>query len=254
MFQYHLKNAGGFVLALLVLSMSQAFLITKLPQGTVSRALKLSASDADYVIQFKIPNEVANLVKGVGSTAESLQSQIAHSTPGFNFESLFGGAQALPIGSETSAFFLPSILAMGLLSFGWIKMMSEQSSPFNESLATYEPQKMEEFYKQRPWLVFGRLARIMWLTASFNINLLLDWKFNSLQKNEKDRAKQATHLLSNLGPTFVKLGQALSIRTDLISPTYASELKALQDSVPPFDDALAKSIICKELGITHLNE
>ncbi|RYH18840.1 hypothetical protein EON65_26835 [archaeon] len=76
--------------------------------------------------------------------------------------------------------------------------MSEQMSPFNEAVAFYVPHKMEEFYKQRPWLVFGRLMRIMWLAAGFNINLLLDWKFNSLRKNVRDRAKQADIVVNTL--------------------------------------------------------
>ena len=50
------------------------------------------------------------------------------------------------------------------------------------------------------------------------------------------------------------VGQALSIRTDLINEAYALELQKLQDAVPPFDSTEAKLIICRELKIKDLSE
>lgn len=50
------------------------------------------------------------------------------------------------------------------------------------------------------------------------------------------------------------VGQALSIRTDLITEAYALELRKLQDAVPPFDSDLARKIICEELQIKTLDE
>ena len=54
--------------------------------------------------------------------------------------------------------------------------------------------------------------------------------------------------LVRLGPTFVKLGQVVSTRTDIFSPAYIDVLKTLQDDVPPFGGARAKEIVAKELG------
>ncbi|MDL1955555.1 MAG: AarF/UbiB family protein [Candidatus Desulfofervidus auxilii] len=54
--------------------------------------------------------------------------------------------------------------------------------------------------------------------------------------------------LEELGPTFVKLGQLLSTRPDLVPPTLAEELGKLQDKVPPFSFLEAKKIIESELG------
>ena len=51
-----------------------------------------------------------------------------------------------------------------------------------------------------------------------------------------------------LGPTFVKLGQALSIRPDVIGPAATEELQKLQDAVPPFSNDVAMKIIEEELG------
>ncbi|WP_434777484.1 ubiquinone biosynthesis regulatory protein kinase UbiB [Neisseria sp. Ec49-e6-T10] len=53
--------------------------------------------------------------------------------------------------------------------------------------------------------------------------------------------------LESLGPVFVKFGQVLSTRRDLLSDDYAEELVKLQDKVPPFSGELAKQIIEKSL-------
>src|ERR1700738_4626562 len=54
--------------------------------------------------------------------------------------------------------------------------------------------------------------------------------------------------LESLGPIFVKFGQVLSTRRDLLSPEVAVELAKLQDQVPPFDSDLAIDIIEGALG------
>jgi ubiquinone biosynthesis protein len=54
--------------------------------------------------------------------------------------------------------------------------------------------------------------------------------------------------LEELGPIFIKFGQALSTRRDLLPPDIAVELAKLQDRVPPFDNATARAIIEKSLG------
>ena len=64
-----------------------------------------------------------------------------------------------------------------------------------------------------------------------------------------ERRKAATRgerlrlALEELGPIFIKLGQALSTRRDLLPPDIAEELAKLQDRVPPFDGALARQLI-----------
>ncbi|KAL7455460.1 hypothetical protein ACHAWC_007029 [Mediolabrus comicus] len=55
-------------------------------------------------------------------------------------------------------------------------------------------------------------------------------------------------LLTKMGPSFIKIGQSLSIRTDLLSPAYVRGLKQLQDQVPPFSTQEAREIIETELG------
>ena len=51
-----------------------------------------------------------------------------------------------------------------------------------------------------------------------------------------------------LGPTFIKLGQALSVRSDLIGADVAADLSTLQDRLPPFPSEQARTIVEDELG------
>jgi ubiquinone biosynthesis protein len=54
--------------------------------------------------------------------------------------------------------------------------------------------------------------------------------------------------LQALGPAFIKLGQALSVRSDLLGETFAGDLSALQDRLPPFSGREARTTIEIELG------
>lgn len=61
-------------------------------------------------------------------------------------------------------------------------------------------------------------------------------------------AKRLTSVCQELGPTFVKLGQVLSTRPDIIPKSIIKELQALQSNVKPFDSETSRSIIEKELN------
>ena len=62
------------------------------------------------------------------------------------------------------------------------------------------------------------------------------------------RGERLRLALESLGPIFVKLGQVMSTRRDLLAPDIADELARLQDQVPPFDSAIAVAIIEKAFG------
>src|SRR5680860_1840571 len=64
------------------------------------------------------------------------------------------------------------------------------------------------------------------------------------------RGRHIREMLEELGPTYVKFGQLLSTRPDLVPPDVITELVFLQDRVPSFPAAEARSLIEKELGLT----
>jgi ubiquinone biosynthesis protein len=75
------------------------------------------------------------------------------------------------------------------------------------------------------------------------LNRLLFWR-----QLDQPRAVRLRHALEHLGPIFVKFGQLLSTRRDLLPTDIADELAKLQDQVPPFDSALAVAEIEHALG------
>ena len=76
------------------------------------------------------------------------------------------------------------------------------------------------------------------------------------RKLDQPRGERLRMALTTLGPIFVKFGQVLSTRRDLMPPDIADELAKLQDQVPPFESAVAVKIIEKSLGrrLTELFE
>lgn len=69
-----------------------------------------------------------------------------------------------------------------------------------------------------------------------------------IEKAQTEAAEFIRDGLLTLGPTFVKLGQVVSTRTDVLPKTYTEVLKTLQDEVPGFSGAKAKEIVSVELG------
>ena len=63
--------------------------------------------------------------------------------------------------------------------------------------------------------------------------------------NPGERLAQA---LETLGPAYIKFGQVLATRSDVIGERFARGLMRLQDRLPPFEDAKARAILEKELG------
>ena len=126
---------------------------------------------------------------------------------------------------------------------------SFSSEPYG-SAARYNPTLAAEFFSSRPLLVFNRGVEIGAVASFYAIGLLSDLISGKLTdaKQEEKRADQLTKVLTNLGPTFIKVGQSLSIRTDLLRPAYIKGLTKLQDCVPSFDTAVAREIIERELG------
>merc|ERR1712238_248744 len=67
---------------------------------------------------------------------------------------------------------------------------------------------------------------------------------------EVQRAGELRDLITSLGPFYIKLGQALSIRPDILSPRSMVELQKLCDKVPSYDSKIAFATIERELGKT----
>ncbi|MGN6576951.1 MAG: ABC1 kinase family protein, partial [Nocardioides sp.] len=72
---------------------------------------------------------------------------------------------------------------------------------------------------------------------------------DELAAGDPDAAASLADDLEAMGPTYIKLGQMLSTRVDLISPAYVDALARLQDSVEPFAFEQVERIVSSELGV-----
>lgn len=70
---------------------------------------------------------------------------------------------------------------------------------------------------------------------------------NGFFTRKNHRGESLTKSLQELGPSFIKLGQTLSVRPDIIGEKLANDLSQLQDKIPPFDINKARDTIEKEL-------
>ncbi|MEG4070241.1 AarF/ABC1/UbiB kinase family protein [Microcoleus sp. Pol11C2] len=112
----------------------------------------------------------------------------------------------------------------------------------------YDPVAIAALYRNRPLQVWGRLSSVVWTFFSFAFSVWFDGKTGRTATNQKRRAVRLREILAQLGPAFIKIGQALSTRPDLVPPVYLEELTTLQDQLPAFPNEVAYQFIQEELG------
>ncbi len=129
---------------------------------------------------------------------------------------------------------------------------AEELSDFIEAagLLSYDPQTISRIYTGHPQRLLRRLWQTIVPISLFLIGVGFD-KFLGTLSNEdraRARARECAELLAALGPAFIKAGQALSTRPDIIPPVLLEELAQLQDQLPGFESSLAMACIEEDLG------
>jgi len=98
-------------------------------------------------------------------------------------------------------------------------------------------------------VILRRYGLADWL-SQLKVDFIRDWikDEQGVPLASYSRETRIRMAMSDLGPTFIKLGQVLSLRPDLIGPTLANELALLQSHVPGDDISVIRSLVEKELG------
>ncbi len=117
-------------------------------------------------------------------------------------------------------------------------------------LKSYDPQAIADYYRYRPWQAIWRSLKIIFSFMGWLLAIQIDLWTGQVEKNKLKRATTLRQILTKLGPTFIKVGQALSTRPDLVRQDFLEELIKLQDQLPPFDNQIAFRIIEKQLDRT----
>lgn len=111
----------------------------------------------------------------------------------------------------------------------------------------YEPDRHLRWLLLRPWILLSRLAVVVFTLGRLAIEIVAQGNSTNA-KTQQRLARRILTSLTSLGPCFIKVGQALSTRPDLVRRDWLEELTRLQDDLPPFPCAVARQTIVSELG------
>ncbi|PWL21302.1 MAG: hypothetical protein DCO99_12630 [Synechococcus sp. XM-24] len=114
-------------------------------------------------------------------------------------------------------------------------------------MSTYDPGRDLRWLLLRPWQLVGRLVVV--LSSLLSLALVLVFQANNPDPKVQERLGQKIFTtLTGLGPCFIKVGQALSTRPDLVRRDWLDQLTQLQDNLPAFPHAIALETIEADLG------
>lgn len=122
--------------------------------------------------------------------------------------------------------FIVTLSVLAMASGGGGASVPGPESPY--PLNVYDPVTARAYFAQRPSEVAARASEIGVRASGFLAAVALDFAGGALDSNADKRAAELVKLLTALGPTFIKVGQTLSTRTDLVSPPYLLALSQLQ--------------------------
>eukprot|EP00741_Cyanophora_paradoxa_P012956 tig00020660_g12512.t1 len=112
----------------------------------------------------------------------------------------------------------------------------------------YNIEAIDEFFARRPGRVARRAAELAVPALRLAAAVWLDKRRGTTSLHMQQRAVELRDMLANMGPAFIKVGQALSIRPDLVPPVVMAELQKLQDRLPSFPNEIAFAMIEEDLG------
>jgi predicted unusual protein kinase regulating ubiquinone biosynthesis (AarF/ABC1/UbiB family) len=119
-------------------------------------------------------------------------------------------------------------------------------------IARYNPYEELKGHGLRGWLrafhIISTFAIYHVFVYAYHRGWFIGKKDESEEKHLQWQAEWISRRLLRLGPTFIKIGQSISTRADLLPLAYVKELSKLQDSVPAFPREEAMRIIESELG------
>ncbi|GJD10934.1 Uncharacterized protein Gasu2_50970 [Galdieria sulphuraria] len=99
-----------------------------------------------------------------------------------------------------------------------------------KAFLTYDKEEIISYYDRRPWLAAARLASVGIPLLQWYIKLLWDRILPGRSTTHLSwRARELVQLVMNMGPTFIKVAQALSNRPDVVGPVWIKELEKLVD-------------------------
>jgi hypothetical protein len=111
--------------------------------------------------------------------------------------------------------------------------------------ANYDPAALEAYYSKRPLQLYSRVAFVTRNALTIAVAWARDEWLPSAEGVTRGKVLRDT--IATMGPVFVKLGQTLSTRPDIIGQEACDACGQLQDQMPPFNSTQAFDILSREL-------
>ncbi|XP_052199023.1 uncharacterized protein LOC127806070 isoform X2 [Diospyros lotus] len=165
--------------------------------------------------------------------------------------------------------FLADVKALEAYASYFYHLSRSWSRPLSE---VYDPEEVAGYFALRPHVLALRLLEVFFSFAAAAIRIRIlgsgvrkVYRSNMENNIGGDVAQYnfgmvLKETMLNLGPTFIKVGQSLSTRPDIIGPEISKALSELHDQIPPFPRTTAMKIIEDELGspvetyFSHISE
>ena len=202
--------------------------------------------------------DLSHALESLSAAAGSAADQLVSSVPGAHSVSAALAAEALKSGlsSATDQFAAmpPSVQATVLIasaiagvSLG-IVTGSGAGRAVDALPKEFDPVAIAAYFERRPQRRLSRQAELARQATWFSTALVSDWATNSWEKNMPLRASQLRELIVQNGAAFIKVGQALAIRPDVLPEPYMVEFAKLLDQVPPFAAVEAQAALRASLA------
>jgi len=128
---------------------------------------------------------------------------------------------------------------------------SSQSLTVEGLPEVYDAKIIEKYWKSNSGALRARWTQFLGISIPFMTRVAsigLSGGMEGLERESGSLARDARIHMEELGPTYIKLGQMMSVRPDVLPQAAMDELMYLQDNVPRFSDEVAMEILAKELG------
>ncbi|KAK3260040.1 hypothetical protein CYMTET_30988, partial [Cymbomonas tetramitiformis] len=147
---------------------------------------------------------------------------------------------------------MPAVVLLGAaaasgMAIGGVAGAINRTGP--ELPTTYNLPAIQEYWRSRPVAALKRSGLLLAKLSKWGFGVLADLNAGdaTLKVNMPMRAEALRQIISDQGPAFVKVGQAVAIRPDLLPKPYLVELQKLLDQVQAFSSDEAKRLLSAEL-------
>ena len=141
-------------------------------------------------------------------------------------------------------------------------LLTQESEPDAVQLPRrYDRESIGDYWSGRPVTVALRVGTIVGEISPLIWAYFRDFKFAAVDADvegqrvtQREHAKNLRSALTRLGPAFIKAGQQLSIRPDLLPAAVLFELQKLCDDVEPVPDDVAMGVLMEDLGLDSMEQ